>query len=76
MEYKKENVSKQVMKDIQKFTSKDDFTVAYMTKKSAMAGSLCAWVRAVEEYNKAWQIVKPKKEKLAQAEEKLRTALE
>lgn len=34
IKYDKENVSKQVMKDIQKYTSKDDFTVEYMKKKS------------------------------------------
>jgi dynein heavy chain, axonemal len=48
------NIPKKIMTDIQKYTSKDEFTVFHMTKSSKMAGALCGWVRAVEEYNKAW----------------------
>lgn len=38
-----------------------------MAKKSEMAGILCGWVRSVEEYHKALQIVLPKRKKLEQA---------
>ena len=60
-----DNIPDAVIKRISAFTSKDDFLPAYMTKKSAMAGVLCLWVRSVEEYHKALQIVLPKRKKLA-----------
>jgi dynein heavy chain len=39
-----------------------------MNKKSAAAGALCVWVRAIEEYAKCLKIVNPKREKKAIAE--------
>lgn len=39
-----------------------------MTKKSAAAGALCTWVRAIEDYAKCLKIVNPKREKKAIAE--------
>jgi len=36
-----------------------------------MAGILCGWVRSVEEYHKALQIVLPKRKKLEQAKKDL-----
>lgn len=39
-----------------------------MNKKSAAAGALCIWVRAIEDYAKCLKIVNPKREKKAQAE--------
>jgi dynein heavy chain, axonemal len=67
----KEGLKKATMDKIATYTSKEDFTVANMTKKSVMAGVLTGWVRAVEDYYKAYQIVKPKKEKVAKAEAEL-----
>jgi dynein heavy chain len=54
IDFDMENIKKSTMEAISKYTSKEDFTVANMTKKSAMAGVLCGWVRAVEEYFKAY----------------------
>jgi len=39
-----------------------------MNKKSAAAGALCIWVRAIEDYAKCLKIVNPKREKKAIAE--------
>jgi dynein heavy chain len=36
-----------------------------MNKKSAAAGALCIWVRAIEDYAKCLKIVNPKREKKA-----------
>lgn len=60
------------MKRIAAYTGKDDFTEFHMSKKSEMAGILTKWVRAIEDYYKAYQIVKPKQEKL----EKIRAELQ
>jgi len=37
-------------------------------QKSLVAGALCGWVRAVEEYHKALKIVRPKIKKKEDAE--------
>jgi len=61
-------VTPDVIKRIQNYTSKDDFTVENMTQKSKMCGILCGWVKATEDYYRAWQIVLPKQKKLEEAE--------
>jgi len=42
-----------------------------MRSKSEMAGVLCKWVRAIEDFYKAYQIVRPKEEKLAKIKKEL-----
>lgn len=66
-----DNIPDSVIKKIAAYTSKDDFLPGYMKKKSEMAGVLCLWVRSVEEYHKALQIVLPKRKKLEQAKKEL-----
>jgi hypothetical protein len=39
-----------------------------MQKKSFMCGVLCGWVKAIEDYYRAWQIVLPKQKKLEEAD--------
>jgi hypothetical protein len=36
-----------------------------------MCGILCGWVKAIEDYYRAWQIVLPKQKKLEEAERTL-----
>jgi len=47
-----------------------------MMKKSAAAGALCTWVRAIEDYAKCLKIVNPKREKKAVAEAKVARLME
>jgi ribosomal protein S2 len=42
-----------------------------MNTKSAAAGALCTWVRAIEDYAKCLKVVNPKREKKAIAEANL-----
>ena len=56
------------MKKIEAYTKKNDFLPAILTQKSLVAGALCSWVRAVEEYHKALKIVRPKLAKKEAAE--------
>ena len=60
-------VSAETIKRISNYTSKDDFTIEAMTKKSVVCGILCGWVKAIEDYFKAWQIVLPMQKKLEEA---------
>jgi len=68
MDLEKENIKASVLKKIEGFTKLPEFTPEYMIKKSAAAGALCTWVRAIEDYAKCLKIVNPKREKKAIAE--------
>ena len=64
----KENMQEVTMKRIEAFTKKDNFLPQILTQKSEMAGALCAWVRAVEDYHKALKVIRPKLKKKEDAE--------
>jgi len=68
MELDKEHISAKTLKSIEKYTKEATFTPEYMNSKSAAAGALCTWVRAIEDYAKCLKIVNPKREKKAAAE--------
>jgi len=68
MDLDKDNMSETTMKRIESYTKKDNFLPSILTQKSLVAGALCAWVRAVEEYHKALKIVRPKLAKKEAAE--------
>lgn len=68
----RDHMSEATMKRIEAFTRKDNFLPAILLGKSVVAGALCAWVRAVEEYHKALKVVRPKIKKKEDAEELVR----
>jgi len=68
MDFNKDGINSKVLKKIESFTKESDFTPELMNKKSAAAGALCIWVRAIEDYAKCLKIVNPKREKKAIAE--------
>lgn len=67
----KDHMSETTMKKIETYTKKDNFLPQILTQKSLVAGALCSWVRAVEEYHKALKIVRPKIAKKEAAEAQL-----
>lgn len=67
----KDNMSESTMKKIETYTKKDNFLPQILIQKSLVAGALCSWVRAVEEYHKALKIVRPKIAKKEAAEAQL-----
>jgi len=68
MDFNKDAIQQKTLKKIETYTKEAEFTPEYMNKKSAAAGALCVWVRAIEDYAKCLKIVNPKREKKAQAE--------
>jgi len=76
MGFDKENIPQKTMKAIEKYTKQENFNPAYVKEKSIAAGSLCLWVRSMEDYGKALKVVGPKREKKAYAEEQLRKKIE
>lgn len=71
MELDKEHIQPKTLKRIESFTKEATFTPEYMNTKSAAAGALCTWVRAIEDYAKCLKIVNPKREKKQIAEANL-----
>lgn len=55
----KNNMPEATMKRIEAYTKKDNFLPQILVQKSLVAGALCAWVRAIEEYHKALQMIRP-----------------
>lgn len=76
MGFDKENIPAKTMKAIEKYTKQENFNPTYVKEKSIAAGSLCLWVRSVEDYSKALKVVGPKREKKAYAEEQLKKKIE
>ena len=64
----KDNMSPKIMERIEEYTRRDDFLPAILLQKSVVAGAFCSWVKSVEEYHKALQIVR---NKLAGSDQKL-----
>ena len=56
----KDNMPEKTMVKIEAYTKKDNFLPQILMQKSVVAGALCSWVKAVEEYHKALKIVRPK----------------
>lgn len=71
LEMDKEHIQQKTLKRIETYTKEATFTPEYMNTKSAAAGALCTWVRAIEDYAKCLKIVNPKREKKAIAEANL-----
>lgn len=71
MEFNKDDISQKTLKRIESYTKEPTFTPEYMTNKSAAAGALCKWVRAIEDYAKCLKIVEPKRQRKAAAEANL-----
>jgi len=67
-EFDKENISANVLKEIEKYTKEEDFNFEYVKNKSFAAACLCQWVCAIEDYAKALKIVIPKREQMAKAQ--------
>ena len=63
LHYDASNISGAIMSKIAAYTSDPNFLPQIMMQKSIVAGALCSWVKAVEEYHKICLIVKPKKMK-------------
>lgn len=71
VKYKKESIGPRILAGMEKYTSLPEFDVDFVSRKSAAAGKLCSWVRALESYAKSLKIVEPKRERKRYAEEKL-----
>ncbi|XP_019945265.2 dynein axonemal heavy chain 7 isoform X2 [Paralichthys olivaceus] len=76
-EYDKDNIPPNLIAIIRsKYITNSDFVPEKIRAASAAAEGMCKWVCAMDKYDKVAKVVAPKKEKLAQAEGKLKVAME
>lgn len=68
LNYKKDQMSPKLLQKIGKITSKPDFTPERVGQVSLAAKGLCLWVIALEKYGHVYKEVKPKKDRLEEAE--------
>ena len=57
--YDKDNVSDQIIRKIEPFTSLEGFYPENIATKAHCCARFCAWVRAIEEYHKAKKCLRP-----------------
>ena len=68
LEFDKNSIEEETVEKLQPYIDNPEFVPKVMERVSKAAKGLCGWVRAMVTYNKVAKVVKPKKEKLAQAE--------
>ena len=74
--YDKDNIEHKRIRKLQKYIKREDFTTEKVGKTSAAAKCLCAWVLAINTYDKVAKKIEPKKAALKGAEEKLEAVME
>lgn len=76
MTFDKDNIKQKTLRSLRKYTQNPDFDPAKVEKVSKAAKSLCMWCRAIDIYAKVFAEIEPKRERLAQAEQVLKTQQE
>eukprot|EP00701_Giardia_intestinalis_P004984 XP_001708808.1 Dynein heavy chain [Giardia lamblia ATCC 50803] len=76
MTFDKDNIKPKTLRSLRKYTQNPDFDPAKVEKVSKAAKSLCMWCRAIDIYAKVFAEIEPKRERLAQAEQTLKTQQE
>ncbi|GLI62391.1 hypothetical protein VaNZ11_005010 [Volvox africanus] len=74
--YDKDNIPDHVIKKIEPYIQRDDFTPEAISKVSKACTSICMWVRAMYVYHNVALSVAPKRAALASAQEQLDATME
>ncbi|KAJ1529234.1 hypothetical protein ONE63_006036 [Megalurothrips usitatus] len=69
--YDKENMAEDTIRKLRPYIENPNFQPRSVVKVSKACGSLCVWTHAVFRFYFVYQVVKPKKEKLAEANKEL-----
>ncbi|KAL6609170.1 dynein heavy chain and region D6 of dynein motor-domain-containing protein [Neocallimastix sp. 'constans'] len=76
MNYDKDNIPDAVINKIKPYIDNPNFKKEVIERVSKAATSMCLWVRAMEKYYWVSKVVKPKREKLKEAEESLKETVD
>ncbi|KAE8741073.1 hypothetical protein FOCC_FOCC013411 [Frankliniella occidentalis] len=69
--YDKENMTEDIVKKLKPYIENPQFQPNFVVKVSKACGSLCVWTHAIYKFYFVYQNVRPKKEKLAEANREL-----
>eukprot|EP00761_Pharyngomonas_kirbyi_P008673 gb/GECH01008685.1/.p1 GENE.gb/GECH01008685.1/~~gb/GECH01008685.1/.p1 ORF type:complete len:4033 (+),score=845.30 gb/GECH01008685.1/:1-12099(+) len=69
----KDNIPQSIINKLKKYTENPEFTPKSVGSTSSAAKSLCLWVLAMEKYHYVAKTVEPKRQKVAEAEEQLKS---
>eukprot|EP00929_Paragymnodinium_shiwhaense_P038458 TRINITY_DN20312_c0_g1_i3.p1 TRINITY_DN20312_c0_g1~~TRINITY_DN20312_c0_g1_i3.p1 ORF type:complete len:2030 (-),score=489.14 TRINITY_DN20312_c0_g1_i3:63-5702(-) len=72
--FDKDNIPPKVLKQLEKYVKRDDYTAESVGKVSSAAKSLCMWTHAMDTYSKVAKEVEPKKQKVAELNAQLAAA--
>ncbi|GLG98379.1 Putative dynein heavy chain [Gryllus bimaculatus] len=72
--YKKENIPPDVVKETKKYIADPEFDPDKIISKSQAAAGLCAWVINIIKFFEVYEVVEPKRQALAQANDDLAAA--
>lgn len=74
--YNRESISTSIFKKLKNIVSKPEFTPDAVAQSSEAARSLCLWCIAMYKFTEAFNLVKPKREKVFAMQAKLKTDME
>lgn len=69
--FDKQNVSTKTLLKLEKLTKDPKMDPSYVERLSDAAAGLCRWVRAIEDYAKAFKDIEPKRIKVKNLQEKI-----
>jgi len=72
--FDKDNIPQKVLKQLEKYVTKPEYTPDTVGNQSRAAKSLCMWTHAMDTYSKVAKEVEPKKKKLEESNVKLAAA--
>ena len=74
LHYDKDNMDPDMVEEVTKQTQNPDFNPEFVAKGSVACAGVCKWIQAMMLYDRVAQVVRPKKEALAEAEASLAEA--
>jgi len=72
--YDKDNIAPKILKNLEKYVTKPEYTPETVGNQSKAAKSLCMWTFAMDTYSKVAKEVEPKKKRLAEMNAQLAAA--
>ncbi|OMJ74343.1 hypothetical protein SteCoe_26764 [Stentor coeruleus] len=69
--YNKDDIPKSILRKLKHYLTKPEYEPEQIGTKSQAAKSLCTWSLAMNQYSEAFEVVKPKKERVMQMQLKL-----
>jgi dynein heavy chain, axonemal len=74
--YNKDDIPKNILRKLKHYLTKSEYDPELIGSKSLASKSLCTWCIAMNQYSEAFEVVKPKKERVLQMQVKLESDMQ